>query len=76
VSAGDVVRTLWRSDRKRCVEILRRGEFYTFEERGEQFDLGESYWGPVSGGGLHDTLEGAEATARAEVPWLREPDSN
>ena len=76
MSAGEVVRTLWRSDRKRCVNIVHRGALYTFEESGEQFDLDESYWGPLSGGGLYDTAEGAEATARAEVPWLREQNSN
>jgi len=76
MSPQDVVKTIWRSDRKRNVEIIRRGEFYSFEESGEQFDLGEVYWGPLSGGGIHDTAEGAERTARAEVPWLRDQISN
>jgi hypothetical protein len=76
VSAGEVVKTLWRSDRKRSVEIVRRGDFYTFTEQGEDFDLGETYWTLLSGGGLHDTSESAEATARAEVPWLRDQNSN
>jgi hypothetical protein len=72
MSRGEVVKVIWRSDQKRMVEIVRRGGFYSFEESGEQFDLNEAYWGPFSGGGLHDTPEGAENTARAEVPWLRD----
>jgi hypothetical protein len=67
-----VIRTVWRLDRKRSVAIIQRGTHFSYEESGEQFDLGKAYWGPISEGGLFKSADDAEETATIEIPWLRD----
>jgi hypothetical protein len=66
------LKTIWRLDRKRSVAIVKRGELFSFEEDGEQFESDYAYWGPVSCGGLFETAVEAEGAAIMEIPWLRE----
>ena len=73
---GEVIKTIWRSDQKRSITIVKRGALFTYDESGEQFDLGEAFWGPTGGGGLFQTADDAETAAALEIPWLRDQNSN
>jgi hypothetical protein len=72
-----IVRTIWSVDRKHRLDIYQRSDGH-FGYAGVSLvtEDGETYWAPSDLSGIHETAEGAERDAMAEVPWMKERGQN
>lgn len=76
------VRGYLSPDGLRKLEIFKKSNgFFQFEEStvdliiepdAEFFEEGTTYWNCTHLSGLHDSIEAADAEAKASLPWLRE----
>jgi hypothetical protein len=67
---ADIVREVLSADGKSKVDFLKRRDgFYEFRGYVEKVE-GEAYWCPIVHSGLYSTLEEAERSATAQMPWL------
>jgi hypothetical protein len=73
MSGRRIVRTVWSVDRRHRLDIFERADG-CFEYAGVSLvtEDGETYWAPSHFSGIHETLDGAERDALAEVPWMKE----